>query len=130
MIPLRFGSTAWFAGAGGQERGQDRPCPQGEPVLPIDLADGSLRDEVWKRWLARDPVRMVDGHLDALRGLRAISLECGLQDEFNIYAGTAMLHRRLDDAGIAHRFELFEGGHGGIAHRYAPLTAWLAARLA
>jgi enterochelin esterase-like enzyme len=41
-----------------------------------------------------------------------------------------MLHRRLDDAGIAHRFELFEGGHSGIAYRYAPLTAWLAARLA
>ena len=92
------------------------PGPDSEPVLPIDLADGSLRDEVWKRWLARDPVRMVDGHLDALRGLRAISLECGLEDEFNLYVGTAMLHRRLDDA--------------GIAHRYAPLTAWLAARLA
>src|ERR687887_305228 len=94
------------------------PGPEGEPVLPIDLADGSLRDDVWQRWLAMDPVRMVDGRLDALRLLRAISLECGLQDEFNIYAGTAMLHRRLDEAGIAHRFELFEGGHAGLSYRF------------
>jgi enterochelin esterase-like enzyme len=106
------------------------PGPEGEPVLPIDLADGSLRDDVWERWLARDPVRMLDDHVDALRRLRAISLECGRQDEFNIYVGTTTLHRRLDDAGIEHRFELFDGGHGGIAYRYAPLIAWLATRLA
>ena len=30
----------------------------------------------------------------------------------------------------ADRFEPFDGGHGGISHRYAPLIAWLAARLA
>ena len=106
------------------------PGPDGEPELPIDLTDGSLREEVWERWLAWDPVRMVDEHLEALRGLRAISLECGRQDEFNLYAGTAMLHRRLEEAGIEHRFELFDGGHGGISYRYAPLCAWLAARLA
>ncbi len=106
------------------------PGPDGEPELPFDLADGALREDVWERWLAWDPVRMLDDHLDALAGLRAISLECGLQDEFNLYVGTATLHRRLDEAGIEHRFELFEGGHGGITHRYAPLIAWLAARLA
>jgi S-formylglutathione hydrolase FrmB len=106
------------------------PGPDGEPELPIDLADGSLRDDVWQRWLACDPVRMLEDHLDVLRGLRAISVECGLQDEFNLEVGATMLHRRLEEGGIEHRFELFEGGHGGISHRYAPLVAWLAERLA
>jgi hypothetical protein len=105
------------------------PGPHGAPELPIDMADGSLREDVWARWLAWDPVRMAPDHLDALRGLRAISLECGLQDEYNLYVGTAMVHRRLDEAGIDHRFELFTGGHGGISHRYPPLVAWLAERL-
>jgi hypothetical protein len=73
---------------------------------------------------------MLDDHLNALAGLRAISLECGRQDEFNLYVGTATLHRCLDAAGIEHRFELFDGGYGGISHRYPPLIAWLAARLA
>jgi enterochelin esterase-like enzyme len=106
------------------------PGAGGEPELPFELVDGTLREDVWRRWLDWDPVRMLPDHLDALRSMRAISLECGLQDEFRLYVGTAMLHRRLAEAGIEHRFELFAGGHGGIGHRYAPLVAWLAARLA
>ena len=38
--------------------------------------------------------------------MKAISLECGLQDEFNLQAGTAIMHSQLDEAGIEHRFEL------------------------
>lgn len=106
------------------------PGPAGEPELPFSLEDCALRDDVWERWLAHDPVRMLPGHLDTLRGLRAISLECGLQDEYRLYAGTAMLHSQLERAGIGHRFELFQGRHGGISHRYAETVAWLAARLA
>jgi hypothetical protein len=40
--------------------------------LPFDLQTGRLVEDVWARWLARDPVRMVPAHADALRGLRAI----------------------------------------------------------
>jgi hypothetical protein len=106
------------------------PGDDGEPELPFELEDAALRPEVWQRWLERDPVRMLPGRLGALRGLRAISLECGRQDEYRLYAGTTMLHRGLERAGIDHRFELFPGRHGGIGHRYPPLVAWLAARLA
>jgi len=106
------------------------PGPDGEPELPFSMEDGSLRDDVWQRWLAFDPVRMLPERLDALRGLRAISLECGWQDEYRLYAGTAMLHTALERAGIDHRFELFEGKHGGIGYRYHETVAWLAERLA
>ncbi len=105
------------------------PGPDGEPELPFAIEDGSVREDVWERWLAWDPVRMIGDHLETLRSLRAISLECGLQDEWRLHAGTAMLHRRLEQAGIEHRFELFEGKHGGLTPRYAPLVAWLAERL-
>jgi hypothetical protein len=106
------------------------PGPDGEPELPFAPEDGSLRDDVWERWLAHDPVRMIGDHLDDLRSMRAISLECGLQDEWRLYVGTAILHRRLDEAGIDHRLDLFKGRHGGLTPRYAPLVAWLAERLA
>ena len=106
------------------------PGPDGEPELPYSPADGSLRQDVWERWLALDPVRMIGDHLDDLKTMRAISLECGLQDEYRLYAGTAMLHEKLEAAGIEHRFELFKGKHGGLTPRYAPLVAWLAERLA
>ena len=106
------------------------PGPDGEPELPFELSDGSLRPDVWDRWLRWDPVRMIDDHIDDLRSMRAISLECGLQDEWNLYVGTAIIHKRLERAGIGHRFDLFEGKHGGLTPRYAPLVAWLADRLA
>ncbi len=105
------------------------PGPDGEPELPFTVADCSLLPEVWERWLALDPVRMLPDHLEDLRPMRAISLECGLQDEFNLYAGTAIIHEQLERAGIEHRFELFEGKHGHLTPRYAPLVAWLAERL-
>jgi hypothetical protein len=106
------------------------PGPDGSPELPFELRDCSLREDVWARWLQWDPVRMLPDHLDDLRSMRAISLECGLQDEYNLQAGTAILDRQLEDAGIEHRFELFEGKHGHLTPRYAPLVAWLAERLA
>ncbi len=105
------------------------PGPDGEPELPFDLTDCSLREDVWERWLAWDPIRMLPAHIEDLRSMRAISLECGLQDEWNLQAGTAILHSRLEAAGIDHRFELFEGKHGHLTPRYAPLVAWLAERL-
>jgi enterochelin esterase-like enzyme len=106
------------------------PGPDGSPELPLEMSDGSLREDVWARWLELDPIRMLDDHLEDLRSMRAISLECGLQDEYGLYVGTAIIHRRLEEAGIEHRFELFPGKHGGLSHRYAPLVAWLAERLA
>ena len=105
------------------------PGPGGEPELPFELGNCSLRDEVWERWLEWDPVRMVGEHLDDLASMRAISIESGLQDEYNLFAGAQILHDRLDRAGIEHRFELYEGTHSGLNRRYAPLVAWLAERL-
>src|SRR3954462_14348285 len=42
--------------------------------IPFALKPGRLVDDVWERWLAWDPVRMVPKHADALRGLKAIYL--------------------------------------------------------
>src|SRR2546429_9912561 len=35
--------------------------------LPFDPATGMLRDDVWQRWLARDPVRLGLRHAERLR---------------------------------------------------------------
>ena len=50
--------------------------------LPFDTKTGELIDEVWERWLAWDPVRMVDTHADTLRGLRAIYIDAGKRDQY------------------------------------------------
>jgi S-formylglutathione hydrolase FrmB len=105
--------------------------PDGTVRLPFDPATGALDLDVWGRWLAHDPVRMVPRHADALRSLRAVYLDAGRRDEYFLDLGAEALRRALAEAGITDvRFELFEGRHGGIDHRYPLGLRYLAERLA
>jgi hypothetical protein len=103
----------------------------GTPVLPFDPRNGRLRPEVWERWLAWDPVRMIPRHAEAWRGLRAVWLDGGTSDEWYLDIGAQAVHDALVEAGVGDlRFELFEGGHGRVEHRYPQALAYLAERLA
>ena len=96
------------------------PSP-GSPLgfdLPFDEATGELRDSVWRRWLAHDPVEIVGQHAEALRSLRLYFLDCGRRDEHHLQYGARIYVKRLQALGIAHTYEEFEGGHRNIAHRY------------
>lgn len=87
--------------------------------MPIDMETGALREDVWQRWLAWDPVRMIDRpeHLAAWRSMRYIYIDCGLWDELNFPVGTRILSSKLTAAGIAHDFELFPDGHPDVQYR-------------
>ena len=98
--------------------------------LPFDPATGILRDDVWQRWLAWDPVRMARRHADALRSLRAIYIDAGKKDEFFLDLGAEAFRRELEELGITDVFfELFDAGHGGIEYRYPLAIRYLAERL-
>ncbi len=98
--------------------------------LPFDTATGMLRDEVWQRWLAWDPVRMARRHADALRGMRAIYIDAGKRDEYFLDLGAEAFRRELEAIGITDVFfELFDAGHGSIEYRYPLAIRYLAERL-
>ncbi len=102
----------------------------GSVELPFDVDTGMLRDDVWERWLAWDPVRMAPKHADALRSLRAIYIDAGKKDEFFLDLGAEAFRRELEALGITDVFfELFEAGHGGIEYRYPGAIRYLAERL-
>ncbi|MGB7982177.1 MAG: alpha/beta hydrolase-fold protein [Candidatus Nanopelagicales bacterium] len=107
--------------------------PDGTPVLPFDPVTGVLRDEVWAHWLAVDPVRMAPEHAAALCDLRAVWIDAGTADDFHLDIGAQAFRAALATAGVPDErihFELFEGTHAGITHRYPLALAWLAERLA
>ena len=107
--------------------------PDGTPVLPFDPTTGAIRPEVWQRWLDLDPVRMAPGHPDALRSLRAVWIDAGTSDEYHLDIGAQAFRAELAQAGVPDErihFELIEGRHGGIDHRYPLALEWLAHRLA
>lgn len=87
-------------------------------VLPCDPVTGEFRSEVWERWLAWDPVRMLDTHEDALRSLRLLYLDCGTKDEFHLHLGARLFTRRLNECGIAHEYLEYDDGHMNVSYRY------------
>ncbi|WIX90790.1 alpha/beta hydrolase-fold protein [Amycolatopsis sp. DG1A-15b] len=105
----------------------------GTPELPFDPLTGALRPEQWRRWLDWDPVRMVAGHAEAVRSLRAAWIDAGTSDEYFLDLGAEAFRAEVAAVGLPdHRvhFELFDAGHGGIDYRYPLSLAWLAPRLA
>jgi hypothetical protein len=93
---------------------------------PFDLETGQFRPAVWERWRAWDPIQMVDGHVEQLRKLRAIYIDCGVRDEFALHWGARTLARKIRAHGIAVRHEEFDDGHMNIPYRYAVSLPFLA----
>jgi predicted esterase len=61
---------------------------------------------------------MAPGHAEALHGMRRIYLDAGRRDEYFLDLGAQALAAEFTQMGVEHTLELFDGGHGGIAHRY------------
>jgi enterochelin esterase family protein len=88
--------------------------------LPFEFYTGQFRPEVWQRWLAFDPVVMLDSpsFTAALRQMKLVYLDCGRQDEYALQFGARTFSRRLAELGVPHRHEEFDGGHRHTQHRY------------
>jgi enterochelin esterase family protein len=86
--------------------------------LPFDLKTGEIRDEVWKRWLKHDPVRLAESYAENLRSLRLLYLDAGTRDEFNLDIGARVLSARLSELDVPHIHEEFDDGHFNISYRY------------
>ena len=86
--------------------------------LPCDLETGAFRDDVWERWLAHDPIRLLERHADALRSMHLLYLDCGTRDEWSLHLGARLMSRRLLALGIAHEHEEFDDGHMNVSYRY------------
>jgi len=102
------------------------PSPDSEHGfdLPFNLHNGELIPAVWERWLAFDPVELIEFHAKSLRSLRLIYFDCGLFDEYNLLYGARIFAERLDALKIPFRYEEFEAGHRDIRYRYdVSLTA-------
>jgi enterochelin esterase family protein len=69
-------------------------------VLPFDPHTCELDEAVWRRWLAWDPVHLVDEYRRALASLRLIYLDAGTKDDFNLQFGARIFCDKLGQRGI------------------------------
>jgi hypothetical protein len=105
----------------------------GQPELPFDPQTGVIREDVWRRWLDWDPVRMVPEYAYALRSLRGIWIDAGTSDDYFLDIGAEAFRAALIEAGVPAeiiRFELFDATHAAIDYRYPLSLAWLCERIA
>lgn len=125
--PLRFLEHFWSSpGPGGAEfhtlmtlcmAASYDPSHDGRIQLPFSIDTVELDEQRWARWMEHDPIRRVQSHAGALKGLKAIYMDCGCRDQYNIHYGMRILSREMKRHGIEHHYEEFDGTHSNIDHR-------------
>lgn len=87
--------------------------------LPVDLRTCTLDPAAWQRWLAHDPLHMIDDPAcqHALRSLRGLFIDVGSRDQYGLHYGTRAFVDKLKAAGIDHRHEEFPDDHNGTDYR-------------
>jgi hypothetical protein len=76
-----------------------------------------LDEKRWQNWLALDLINLAPLHADALRSLRALYLDVGRYDQYNIQFGTRQLVSVLKSLDINFHYEEFNGNHSGMDWR-------------
>lgn len=97
--------------------------------LPFDMETGELIRARWRNWLRHDPINMVGRYAKNLKTLKAVFIDCGWRDQYRIHYGSRILSKRLAAAGVAHRYEEFDGTHSGIDYRMDVSLPYLAKAL-
>jgi S-formylglutathione hydrolase FrmB len=85
--------------------------------LPVTFDTCEVIEERWANWKRHDPVIAVETLGENLQKLKALYIDCGEKDQFNLLYGARRLVRRLDQLGIAHRYEEFSDNHSGVDYR-------------
>ena len=97
--------------------------------LPVTFDTCEVIEERWANWLRHDPVIAIETQADNLRRLKALYIDCGERDQFNLLYGARRFVRRLNELGIAHRYEEFPDNHSGVDYRMDESLPFLAEAL-
>ncbi|HWM86023.1 MAG TPA: alpha/beta hydrolase-fold protein [Kofleriaceae bacterium] len=97
--------------------------------LPVDPETCERIAERWENWLAWDPLQLVERHGGDLHRLKALYIDCGDIDQYNLVYGSRRMHRRLEELGVPHRYEEFPDDHSKVDYRMDESLPFLAAAL-
>ncbi|MGH3385009.1 MAG: alpha/beta hydrolase [Nocardioidaceae bacterium] len=102
--------------------------------LPFDPTTGRLVEDQWARWLAWDPVRMLEqpAYAEAMASMRAVWIDAGTRDDWYLDLGAQAFRDALLKVGVSEdrlAFELFDATHMAIEYRYPLAIRWLAERM-
>lgn len=85
--------------------------------LPVTFDTCEVIPDRWANWMRHDPVVAVETLGENLRNLKALYIDCGERDQFNLLYGARRFVRQLTQRGVAHRYEEFPDNHSGVDYR-------------
>jgi enterochelin esterase-like enzyme len=97
--------------------------------LPVDMHTCERIPERWAEWMKWDPLSLVEEHYEALEGMKALWIECGDVDQYNLLYGARRLHQRLNALGVTHAYKEFPDNHNSLDYRLDRSLPYLARAL-
>jgi enterochelin esterase-like enzyme len=85
--------------------------------LPVTFDTCEHIPERWANWMKWDPLTLVERHGESLKRLKALYIDCGDIDQYNLVYGSRRLHKRLTAMGVAHTYEEFPDNHSSVDYR-------------
>ena len=79
--------------------------------------------------MQHDPVIALQTQSDNLRRLKALYIDCGEKEQFNLLYGARRFVRRLRELNIEHRYEEFPDNHTSVDYRMDTSLPFLAETL-
>lgn len=134
LAPYNFDAAAWVQGFHDKPKQKSSDlhvlmllamCASFDPApdaplgirLPVDMETCEIIPERWHNFLRWDPLNLAAERGAALRQLKALYIDCGTLDQYNLVYGARRMHRLLEQQGIAHVYEEYKDDHSGVDYR-------------
>jgi enterochelin esterase-like enzyme len=85
--------------------------------LPVTIDTCELIPERWANYVKWDPLTLVEKHGEGLKKLKALYIDCGNIDQFNLVYGSRRMHKRLREMNVPHVYEEFPDDHTAVDYR-------------
>ena len=85
--------------------------------LPVTIDTCEIIPERWANYVKWDPLTLVEKHGEGLKKLKALYIDCGDIDQYNLVYGSRRMHKRLTEMGVAHVYEEFPDDHTAVDYR-------------
>jgi enterochelin esterase-like enzyme len=85
--------------------------------LPVTLDTCELIPERWANWVKWDPLTLVETNGPGMKKLKALYIDCGDVDQYNLVYGARRMHKRLEHLSVPHIYEEFPDNHSSVDYR-------------
>jgi hypothetical protein len=85
--------------------------------LPVTLDTCEIIPERWANFVKWDPLTLAGSHGEGLKRLKALFIDCGDIDQYNLLYGSRRLHNKLDAMDVPHVYEEFADNHSSVDYR-------------